>query len=103
VDAEDQKGIFKQIAAIQEVFESETECGLCKSQEVRYRVRTADDNEYYEIGCTACNGRFELGQHKKGGTLFPKRRGDDGKSLPNRGWSKYEPPANGQTNGQSQR
>lgn len=96
VEAEDQKTIFKQIAAVQEVFEAETDCGLCKSQDIRFRVRSVDDNEYFELTCTNCNARFEFGQHRKGGSLFPKRRDESGKYLPNRGWSKYEAPANGQ-------
>lgn len=93
VEAEHQKGLFKELAAAQEVFESEAECGCCRSKELRFRVRVVDENEFYELACN-CGARFEFGQHKKGGSLFPKRRAEDGTALPNRGWAKWEPSAN---------
>ena len=88
VDAENQKEIFKQIAVTQEVFEAETECGCCHSKEIRFRVRTVDKHDFYEVACGACGARFEFGQHKNGRSLFPKRRAEDGTLLPNRGWAK---------------
>lgn len=92
VNGETIKDVVKQIAIAQEVLEAETACGMekCHSTNIRFQVRTVDDNEYYELVCNDCGARFEFGQHKKGGTLFPKRRGEDGKPLPNRGWSKWE-------------
>ncbi len=89
VEAEHQKGLFKELAAVQEVFESESECGCCHAKELRFRVRVVDENEFYELACV-CGARFEFGQHKKGGSLFPKRRGEDGTALPNRGWAKWD-------------
>jgi hypothetical protein len=44
---------------------------------------------HYELICGACGGQFSFGQHKKGGSLFPKRKGDNG-FLPNRGWHKWD-------------
>ena len=93
VEAEHQKGLFKELAAAQEVFESEAECGCCRSKELRFRVRIVDENEFYELACN-CGARFEFGQHKKGGSLFPKRRAEDGTALPHRGWAKWEPSTN---------
>lgn len=90
VDAESQKDIFKHIAVTQEVFEAEAECGCCHSKEIRFRVRTVDKHDFYEVACGACGARFEFGQHKNGGSLFPKRRAEDGTMLPNRGWAKWE-------------
>ena len=90
VEGETQKDIFRELARAQETFEAESECGICKSTQIRYRVRTVDENEYFELQCCACGARFEFGQHKKGGSLFPKRRGENG-PLPNKGWSKWEP------------
>lgn len=90
VDAENQKEIFKQIAVTQEVFEAETECGCCHSKEIRFRVRTVDKHDFYEVACGGCGARFEFGQHKNGRSLFPKRRAEDGTALPNRGWAKWE-------------
>ena len=99
VEAEHQKSLFKGLAAVQEVFEAEAECGCCQSKELKFRVRVVDENEFYELACS-CGARFEFGQHKKGGSLFPKRRAEDGTALPNRGWAKWEAaaspsPANG--------
>ncbi len=93
VDAENQKEIFKQIAFTQEVFEAESECGCCHSKEIRFRVRTVDKHDFYELACGPCGARFEFGQHKNGGSLFPKRRAEDGTLLPSRGWAKWEAPA----------
>ena len=39
-----------------------------------------------------CGAVLGFGQHKKGGTLFPKRKDADGNWLENRGWYKYKPP-----------
>jgi hypothetical protein len=90
VEGETQKDIFRELARAQETFEAETECGICKSTQLRFRVRAVDDNEFFELQCV-CGARFEFGQHKRGGSLFPKRRGESG-PLPNRGWSKWGEP-----------
>lgn len=97
VEAEHQKGLFRELAAAQEIFEAEVECGCCHSKELRFRARVVDENEFYELVCH-CGARFEFGQHKKGSSLFPKRRAEDGTALPNRGWAKWEPSANTPTN-----
>jgi hypothetical protein len=70
VEAEHQKALFKELAAAQEVFESESECGCCHSKELRFRVRVVDENDFYELICPNCAARFEFGQHKKGGASF---------------------------------
>jgi hypothetical protein len=85
-----QKEIFKELSAIQEIFGEEV-CGLCKSHNIRYVVRNVDGNDYYELRCSDCGAVLAFGQHKKGGTLFPRRKDDDGKWLPNKGWHKYTP------------
>jgi hypothetical protein len=90
IEGEGQKEIFKELSAIQEIF-SEESCGLCKSTNLRYVVRNVDGNDYYEIRCIDCGAILAFGQHKKGGTLFPRRKDDEGKWLPNRGWHKYNP------------
>jgi hypothetical protein len=89
VEGETQKDLFRELARAQETFEAETECGICKGTEIRFRVRAVDDNEYYELRCS-CGATFAFGQHKKGGSLFPKRKAEDGKALPNHGWTKWE-------------
>ena len=91
VQGETQKDLFRELARAQDVFESESECGLCQGKEIRFNVRTVEDNEYFELRC-ACGATFSFGQHKKGGSLFPKKSG-----LAHGGWSKWEPPADRQT------
>lgn len=86
------KEIFKNIGAVQEALDAEQGCGMpdCGCTKLHFQVRNVEGNEFYELVCAKCNARFEFGQHKKTPTLFPKRR-DNGKPLPNGGWSKYDP------------
>lgn len=90
LSGDDQKAIFNEIAKFQEVFE-ETVCVKCGSHNVRFVVRTVDDNDYYELRCRDCGARLAFGVNKKGGTLFPKRKDADGNWLPNNGWVKWNP------------
>lgn len=88
LEGEGQKEIFKELATIQEIF-SEEKCGLCGSNNIRFVVRNVDGNDYYELRCLDCGAVLAFGQHKKGGTLFPKRKDDDGNYMPNKGWHKF--------------
>lgn len=90
VDAESQKDAFLELSKFQEVFE-ETVCGKCGSENVRFVVRNVEDNLYYELRCMDCGARLSFGVHKKGGGLFPKRKDNDGKWLPDGGWVKWNP------------
>jgi len=90
IDATGQKEIFKELSTIQEIF-GEAKCGLCGSENIKYVVRNVDNNDYYELRCLDCSAILTFGQHKKGTTLFPKRKDEDGKYLQNKGWHKYEP------------
>jgi hypothetical protein len=92
LDGAGQKELFKEIASIQEIF-GETKCGICGSENIKFVVRVVDDNEYYELRCMDCGAILSYGQHKKGGTLFPKRKDADGKWMKNNGWYKYDPKA----------
>lgn len=93
VESETQKGVFDELASFQEVFEN-TICGQCESNNVRFVVRRVDDNSFYEIHCQNCRHRFVFGQHKgKAGTLFPRRKDENGNYLPSGGWTKWTPPA----------
>lgn len=85
VTGEAPKDLFKGIAQLQEIFEADSQCGCCDSNALRYSVRTVEDNDYYELVCSACHAKLSFGQHKKGGTLFAKREGES------RGWKKWEP------------
>ncbi len=95
------KDIVEQLAAVQDVFEAETICGCCQTAAIRFQFREVDSYKFYELVCLnpECRARFTFGQARKGGGLFPKRKDEDGKWLPNRGWSKYVKPSAGQATG----
>jgi ribosomal protein L40E len=90
IDGESQKDLFEGISKFQEVFD-ESSCGKCQSENLRFVVRNVDDNLYYELRCLDCGARLSFGVHKKGGGLFPKRKDNDGKWLPDGGWVKWNP------------
>jgi translation initiation factor 2 beta subunit (eIF-2beta)/eIF-5 len=90
ISAEGQKELFKDLSTVQEIF-GENSCGMCGSTDIKYVVRTVDGNDYFELRCNKCGAILSFGQHKKGGTIFPKRKDADGKWLPDRGWHKYVP------------
>ncbi len=95
LDAPNTKELFKAIASVDEVFNSESACGICNSTDIRFVVRTVEENDYFELRCK-CGARFQFGQSKKGGNLFPKRKDESG-YLPHGGWAKYSSSANGET------
>lgn len=84
-----QKEVFEGIADIQEVFEADDTCGLCKSPDIGFRVRDVQGNKYFELRCHHCYAQFNFGQSKDMKNLFPKRQDKEGNWLPNRGWFKY--------------
>lgn len=91
LEASGQKEVFKELALIQEIF-GEEKCGLCDNDHIRFMVRSVEGNDYYELRCndTRCGAILSFGQHKKGGTLFPKRKDDNNNYLPNKGWHKWQ-------------
>jgi|688.fasta_scaffold1589577_1 hypothetical protein len=91
IEGEGQKEIFKGLASVQEIF-GEEKCGVCGNTNYRFVVRNVDDNDYYELRCNNndCGATLAFGQHKKGGTLFPRRKDDEGKWLSNKGWHKWQ-------------
>jgi DNA-directed RNA polymerase subunit RPC12/RpoP len=88
LEGESQKDLFEAISKFQEVFD-ETVCGKCGSENLRFVVRNVEDNLYYELRCVDCGAKLAFGVHKKGGGLFPKRKDNDGKWLPDNGWVKW--------------
>ena len=92
VEAKEQPDAFEQLSSFQEVFEEST-CGVCGGEALRFVVRTVDDNKFFELHCkdSKCRARLAFGQHKKGGTLFPRRKDDNGKWLDKNGWSRWTP------------
>ena len=93
LEAKTQKDIFQQLGSIQEIF-GETTCGKCKKGNLRFVVRNVDDNDFYELHCLDCYAKLPFGCHKKGDTLFPKRKDDANVRLPDNGWFKYVKPTN---------
>lgn len=91
VEGTGQKEIFKEIAAIQEIF-GEDNCGMCGNNNVKFVVRNVDNNDYFELKCcdVKCGAVLSFGQHKKGGTLFPKRKDENNNYLPHHGWHKWK-------------
>jgi hypothetical protein len=93
--------VFEQIANFQEVFDRPIVINgqNVPSSEVHLRVRTVDDNKYYEMAYVGGNKdlwgyKLRFGCAKKGGGLFPKyqlgenENKDDYVSGGN-GWFKY--------------
>jgi len=93
LEAEQQQDLFRLLASAQEVF-GEQKCGKCKGSDLVFRVRTNKGNDFFEILCSRCHAVLQLGVHKQGGTLFPRRHteGETGKEwLPDNGWLKWDP------------
>jgi hypothetical protein len=87
VTGDTQKALFREIAALQAVFEVDETCGLCQSPAINFEARTVDGNEYFTLRCQNCGAQLNFGQHKQGGTLFPKTA-----KTPDRGWHIYASP-----------
>ena len=81
------------IASAQEVF-AERHCGKCKGQDLHFRVRKNNSNEFFELLCQGCGAVLSYGVHKAGGTLFPHclREIDGGgrEWLPDEGWVRWD-------------
>lgn len=89
LEGSDQKDVFEKLADVSEVF-GESVCGACGCEDVKFVVRVVDDNKFYELKCTKCGARLSFGAHKKGNTLFPKRKDNDGNWYDNKGWTKWD-------------
>ena len=95
VEGGNSKELFKSLASAEEIFAADRQCGLCGGEDLRHRVRQTTDYEFFELVCFACSATLAYGQRKSDGQLFPRRKGEDAKPLPNNGWAKWskEPPA----------
>jgi hypothetical protein len=94
MECKDHKDLFEGLSSIQEVFKHR-KCGCCNSEDVSLMVRNVEKDKksytYYELLCQKCRARFHFGiKNDDTGRLFPKTT-EDGKVLPNGGWSKYAP------------
>ena len=66
IEGDSHRDIFAEISKFQEVFEQGV-CGKCGSENIKFVVRTVDDNQYYELRCADCGARLSFGAMKKGG------------------------------------
>ncbi len=98
VEARDQVDLFRQLAAMDEVFgnlqaQAVIDGEMVTGDDVSFVVRTdKDENEYFELRCNS--GPLEwykrrFGQHKSGRTLFPRNNPAPGEVAGLRGWSKF--------------
>ena len=83
------KVVMEQMSQLHEVFGNST-CKKCSGTEVFPVVREVDENKYYELKCKKCGAKLAFGAHKKGGTLFPKRRDQENIMLNDFGWVKWD-------------
>jgi hypothetical protein len=108
-EADNHVGIWKNLSALQEVFEEE-KCLKCGSDNLRFSVRKStytDDKgkekecDYHELRCRNCGAKLAFGVLDDGTfSLFPKRKdkegnwlgkktNEKGKEVPTYGWVKW--------------
>lgn len=91
IDSDSVKETFKKLAEFQEVFD-ESHCQLCNHEDLQFVVRTVDGNDYHELKCKNCFAKLAFGQHKSGGSLFPKRKNSEGSfDKEHQGWHQWIP------------
>lgn len=112
VDGTSPEEIFDQLAEVTTVFE-DSQCGACKSKDIKYVVRKVGKYTYREMHCKdmKCRARLTFGKSEDTQNLYPRRcetyKTDQGKDkpkgsavkdengktkyLPNNGWTKYVP------------
>lgn len=97
IDADTEVDLFRQIAKLEETF-GEVSCGACSKTNIKPQVRNVttgegkamEEFEYFEMRCLDCGAALSYGLHKKGGTMFPHRKDENGKYDPKqRGWKKF--------------
>lgn len=94
IENDKHKAIFGELASAIEAFGQE-QCANCQSRDLKFIHRIVDDNDFYEMRCggAGCYSTLAMGQHKKNGTLFPRRRDEEGKEIGKQGWKKWEKPS----------
>ena len=96
LEADNHKGLWKQLAKFQEIFEEDT-CKKCGKDHLRFVIRKSKDSkgkeyEYHELYCVSCRAKLAFGVLDDGeGGLFPKRKGEDGNIKGKYGWVKWNP------------
>jgi len=94
LEADGHAGLWKELASFQEVFEEDI-CGKCQSNNLKFVVRKASDAKgkeysYHELRCKDCWAKLSFGVLDDGkGSLFPKRKDDEGNWRGKSGWVKF--------------
>lgn len=87
--SDQEKTLFEDYAAFVNLFEV-GQCGRCGCDDIYPLVRENSGNKYYQYNCQGCGAQLSLGQNKKGGKLFVKRKTSDGKYDPKyKGWNHF--------------
>ena len=86
-EANDCKDAVRQLSKIQNVFE-EHQCGACGCTNLLFKHAENQGYHFYELHCqnADCRAKLNFGQRKEDQELFPRRKDEKGKYLPNRGW-----------------
>ncbi len=91
VEAGNMPDLFRITSQVMEVLGSDQNCGACNSDSIRPQARKSEEGyDFYELVCNNCGAELKMGQKKVGGTLWPKRKDEQGRPLANRGWLKYD-------------
>jgi len=89
LEAQGVKGVFAELAHVQEVLESNT-CGQCDSADTVLNLREHDGHSYYSKICQKCGAQLDFGQHRQGETLFVKRRDAERNEIGKNGWYHWQ-------------
>lgn len=81
--------IIRGISEVEEIMRND-QCGCCSSVNVRPNYRKSGTYDFYELLCEDCGAALGLGVRREDQKLFPRRKDDDGKLLPNGGWKKWQ-------------
>jgi hypothetical protein len=97
VDGQTFRELVRGMSEVLEILQID-ECGCCGSTEVRPSYRKSGGYEFYELLCEKCTATLNLGVRQVDGRLFPRRKDDEGNTLPNGGWKVYR--GGGRTDGE---
>lgn len=90
VEGKDTTACFDELARAAEVF-GQNRCGACDNTDIRLVTREAKGFTFREAFCCECKAALAFGVKKADGSLFPRRKDEDGNWLENNGWVMYRP------------
>lgn len=89
VEGDDIKVCFDQLSSAMEIF-GEVRCGACDCTDVRFATREAKGFTFREAQCRECGCSLSFGVKKSDGSLYPRRKDENGNWLENHGWVKFQ-------------